>query len=154
MTDTILIWAHAHIAANPLPDFTVYDPDGLPQLERWYIVPRNDTQNVYLHRFLRSDDGRALHDHRGNNKSWLLEGCYRERLADGSAVLRWPGDIVERLAATPHRVEILDGQPAISLFFIGPIVRDWGFYCPDRWVPWQEFVTVVPGGNGIGQGCG
>lgn len=30
-----------------------------PYLLRWYIIPLN----VYLHKFMRSDDDRALHDH-------------------------------------------------------------------------------------------
>jgi hypothetical protein len=145
-------WAQAYIAARPEPDFTVLN-DGLPQLQRWYVVPRNDVRNVYLHRFLRSDEARAQHDHRGDNTSWLLEGDYLEHLGDVK-VLRHAGDVVERRAAAPHRIELLDDRPVISLFFIGPVVRDWGFHCPTGWRPWQEFVSVDGRTNDIGRGCG
>ncbi len=149
---TVLDWAHFYIASRE-PDFTVLNA-GRVYLQRWYVVPRNDTMNVYLHRFLMSDDDRALHDHRGNNRSWLLEGEYLEHLDDGRCVTRYQGETIDRRATDMHRVELVNG-PVISLFFIGPIVRDWGFMCPEgRWVPWQDFVSVVPGGNDIGRGCG
>lgn len=140
--------------AHPEPSFTVFQ-NGRPYLQRWFIVPRNDLMNVYLHRFLQSDDDRGLHDHRGDNRSILLEGQYREHFDDGSVHLRRTGEVVHRRAADLHRVELIDDLPTVSLFFIGPTVRNWGFKCPDgRWIPWQEFVEIVPGGNALGKGCG
>lgn len=151
-----LAWARLLIAIRPAPDFTVF-AGGKPQLQRWYVVPRNDVMNVYLHRFLLSDEHRALHDHRGDNRSWVLDGEYTEVLGDVNGIereriIRRAGDVVDRRATDPHRV-IVD-QPTISLFFIGPITRDWGFYCPRGFVLWEEFVKVVPGGNDLGVGCG
>lgn len=148
----VLRWAETLMLSRP-PDFHVWTPEGELQLERWYVVPRNDVANVYLHRFLRSD--RTLHNHRGDNRSWLLTGRYRERLETGDSRLLVAGDVVERRAADPHFVELIDDEPAISLFFIGPIVRDWEFICPDgRRVPWRDYVEIVPGGNVQGRGCG
>lgn len=142
-------WAARYIEAHPAPDFTIGDN----QLQRWFVVPRNPFANVYLHRFLRSDDDRALHDHPWDNRSWVLSGCYVEHLQDGSTITRFEGDIVERKAIEAHRVELVTG-PAITLFFTGPIIRSWGFYCPKGWVPWRWFVDVHEGGNRRGQGCG
>lgn len=152
--DDLLVWARKYMLEQPDPDFIVLQ-NGEPYLQRWYIVPRNDLMNVYLHRFLRSDDDRGLHNHRGDNRSILLEGQYLEHLDDGSVHLRSAGDVIRREAADFHRVELVGGAPIVSLFFIGPTVRDWGFKCPDgRYVPWQEYVEVVPGGNTSGKGCG
>lgn len=49
-----------------------------PYLLRWWVIPRNPVFNVYLHRFMRSDDDRALHDHPWSNLSILLRGSYGE----------------------------------------------------------------------------
>lgn len=154
----MVAWANAHIAAHPRPDFTVFARDR-PQLQRWYVVPRNDVRNVYLHRFLASDEDRAPHDHRGDNVSWVIDGEYDEHVFGVEGVLsrverRRAGDVVSRAATLLHRVELVDDRPALSLFFIGPIVRDWGFRCPDRWMSYEEFISVVPGGNAVGRGCG
>ena len=50
------------IATKRHPDFIVGGKDN-PYLLRWFVIPRNPVFNIYLHRFLRSDDDRALHDH-------------------------------------------------------------------------------------------
>jgi len=132
-------------------DFTI-GPEHDPQVHRWWVVPRNPVSNVYLHRFYRSDDDRALHDYPWDNVSWLLSGEYLEHLGDGSTITRHEGDVVRRAAADPHRVELVTG-PVLSLFFTGPIIRSWGFYCPNSWRHWREFVSTYPGGNLRGRGC-
>lgn len=151
--DGVRSWALDYIAAHPEPDFHIGPADD-HQLQRWFVVPRNPFNNVYLHRFLRSDDDRALHDHPWDNRSWVLSGQYVEVTQDGSRVIRKEGDVVERRAIEAHRVELIDGVPAVTLFFTGPVRRNWGFYCPKGWVPWREFVDVHDGGNRRGQGCG
>jgi len=122
-----------------------------PYLKRWYILPRNRWFNIYLHQFLRDDDDRALHDHPSDNVSILLRGRYREHCRDGSYD-RSVGDVVRRVADKPHRVQLLT-RTCWTLFVTGPRKRVWGFHCPKRWVPWQEFVDQNDSGN-IGKGCG
>ena len=144
-------WALSLIAANPVPDFFVGQPDD-HQLQRWFIVPRNTESNVYLHRFLRSDDNRALHDHPWANRSWILSGEYVEVMR-GSSVTRHEGELTWwRPATLAHRVELVSG-PVVTLFFTGPVTREWGFHCPGGWRHWREFVEELPGGNHIGRGC-
>lgn len=123
-------------------------------LERWFIVPRNDVMNFYLHRFLGSDDDRAMHDHRGDNTSWVIDGTYLEYFRRGEyaedgtllgherehARVVEAGTRVTRRAEDFHRIELLDGRPVISLSQIGPTSRpSWGFDCPSGWVDWREF---------------
>src|SRR5690606_8416676 len=71
------------------PDFIVGadNPEG-PYLERWYLLPRNRVLNVYLHRFLRDDDDRALHDHPWAWLSLLLQGSYVEHTIDAGGIHR------------------------------------------------------------------
>lgn len=123
---------------------------GVNYLSRWHVIPRNPLFNVYLHKFLGSDDERALHDHPWVNCSIVLKGSYREHTKQGSP-LRRRGSIVLRRATAAHRLEVVHG-PVWTLFITGPRIRAWGFHCPQGWVHWRRFTK--PGDKGqIGQGC-
>lgn len=141
-------WAQSVIDSRA-PDFVI----GNDYLRRWWIVPRNESANVYLHYMLHSDDDRALHDHPWPNISVLIAGRYFEHLPDGSVVERKAGDVVTREATDAHRLELVDGETAISLFLTGPKVREWGFHCPNGWKVWTEFVDMTNTGQ-VGPGCG
>lgn len=148
----------SRVARRPA-DFTI-GGDGDPYLRRWYVIPRNRFFNVYLHEFVRSDDDRALHDHPWWNCSVVLRGMYLEHLQDGRIVARREGRVVFRRPATAHRVELIESSLADgsmrhvwSLFLTGPRIREWGFHCPQGWVPWQKFVALTADGNAVGKGC-
>lgn len=153
LSDTLYRWRKWAVGWLHLgPHFTVGDKDS-PYLYRWYIIPRFDFLSVYVHKFLRDDD-RALHDHPWKSMSLLFCGKYIEVSADGkerefkAPVIIWRPD-----AASPHRIKLIDGKPAWTLFIAGRRERDWGFHCPLGWVPWQKFVEKTPGGNTTGKGC-
>lgn len=130
------------------PDFIIGDN----YLRRWWIVPRNEWCSVYLHEILHSDDDRALHDHPWANRSFLISGSYIEHTPEGTFQYN-AGDTVERAATALHRLEVIPGQRAVSLFITGPAVREWGFACPQGWIPWREFVDARDTGK-VGRGCG
>ena len=130
------------------PDFVIGDD----YLRRWWVIPRNEGCNVYLHEIRKSDDDRALHDHPWENTSYLLIGGYIEHTPEGRFI-RSAGDIVQRPANALHRLEVVPGTSCISLFITGPKVRDWGFACPQGWVPWHEFTDPTDSSK-IGRGCG
>jgi hypothetical protein len=132
------------------PHFVVGPPER-PYLLRWYVLPRNPWFNVYLHRFLRDDDDRALHDHPWPSLSLLLAGRYIEHTATGRREYR-TGNLVRRGAEHAHRIELPGGKPAWTLFVTGPRVREWGFHCPRGWVHWRKFVAETDHGN-TGLGC-
>ena len=136
------------------PDFIVGDPKN-PYLLRWWILPRNRFFNIYLHKFLRDDDARALHDHPYFSISIILKGCYFEQLfAYPQAVKktysmlkffrfkkRVAGQVIFRRASTAHKIILKNKKPCWSLFITGPRVREWGFYYPEGWRPWRDFVS-------------
>lgn len=135
-------------------DFIIGKEDS-PYLLRWWIIPRNRWFNIYLHKIVRSDDDRALHDHPWWNCSIILKGGYQEVMP---SKIRWraPGSITFRPAKAAHRL-ILHGHCCWSLFITGPKFREWGFHCPNGWRPWQVFVSTDdgPGNPGrAGRGCG
>lgn len=143
--------------AMTAPDFVVGDMSD-PYLLRWYLLPRNRFLNAYLHEFWRSDDDRALHDHPWPSVSISLQGHYLEHeIKEGGIhkeTFRQPGDIVFRSARRAHRIELLSGDRARTLFITGPRTRQWGFHCPHAgWVPWRAFVANTEDGNRVGKGC-
>ncbi|MDO8421137.1 MAG: hypothetical protein Q7S99_03150 [Parvibaculum sp.] len=136
------------------PDFIIGGAVN-PQLNRWFVVPRNAFGNIYLHQILRSDDDTALHDHPWFNISIVLQGFYWEYVAgEYRPKLRRAGSIVFRRATVAHRLELGDtNTPCWTLFITGPRIREWGFHCPKGWRPWQEFVDARDIGA-VGRGCG
>lgn len=132
---------------NRAPDVVIGDD----YLRRWWVIPRNESVNVYLHDIRKSDDDRAPHDHPWANTSYLLFGSYIEHTPEGSFVRR-AGDVVTRPAEALHRLEVIPGERAVSLFITGPKLRDWGFQCEHGWVHWEDFTSAD--GTRTGAGCG
>lgn len=133
------------------PHFVIGGEDN-PYLLRWFVIPRNSFVNCYLHKFLRSDDDRALHDHPWPFLSWVLRGEYIEHTQTKTALrTRW--SLAYRPAATAHRVQLLRNertgreQPVWTLIVTGRNGRPWGFYCPRGWVHWEKFDSQ----NGCGE---
>lgn len=72
------------------PDFVVGEPEN-PYLLRWYIIPKNRFFNIYLHKFCRSDDDRALHNHPWAwNLSIIIKGSYIEHMPKNPATFGKP----------------------------------------------------------------
>lgn len=138
------------------PDFVIGGAER-PYLLRWWLIPRNPVFNVYLHRFLRSDDDRALHDHPWANCSVLLRGAYTEHtIAAGGIehrqVLQAGAVRLRPSGRFAHRIELHDG-PCWTLFITGPRYRQWGFHCPEQgWIHWKDF-TAPSDIGAIGKGC-
>src|SRR5580692_360411 len=87
------------------PDFYIGGKDN-PYLLRWHVIPRNRFFNIYLHKFLRDDDDRALHDHPLGSCSIILKGGYWEHQPDGLKLLRKPARPYFRRATQAHRIEL------------------------------------------------
>lgn len=144
--DDLAKWAETIMAREP--DFVIGDN----YLRRWWVIPRNEFCSVYLHEINASDDDRAFHDHPWENTSIVLAGSYIEHTPDGVFV-RNAGDTVSRPADALHRLEIEPGERALTLFITGPVIREWGFACPQGWRHWRDFVDARDKGK-IGSGCG
>jgi hypothetical protein len=133
------------------PDFII-GPKEDPYLRRWWVIPRNRWFNIYLHQILRDDDDRALHDHPWWNLSFILRGGYIEHTPGGRR-FRGVRSLTLRKPTALHRLTLVANIPTWTLFITGPVVRVWGFACPQGWVPWQQFVDDRDNGQ-VGRGCG
>ena len=115
-------------------------------MRRWMLVPWNRRLNVYLHRFMRDDDDRALHDHPADNVSILLKGSYREHTPDGVLVRSAP-QVIFRKAEAQHRIELIDGKNVWTIFVAFRKRREWGFHCAQGWKHWKAFTSKNQGCN-------
>lgn len=141
-------WFVRH-ALDKAPDFVVGDAAD-PYLLRWFITPRGDQGGVYLHYFRHDDDDRAPHDHPYDSVSVVLSGEYREHRPDHPPRTIRAGEVVNRPAPYPHRLEVI--KRGFTLFIMGPRVREWGFECGGGWRHWTRFVDRE-NPSAVGPGC-
>lgn len=152
--------AQVYAATHP-PDFIIGEPEN-PYMLRWWWLPRNRFFNIYLHKMLKDDDDRALHDHPWPSLSHMVSGeiieHYQVAVAGVGAYTETrkltAGQWVWRGAKFAHRLAVppQDDIP-MTIFITGPRVRDWGFHCPKGWRHWQDFVSSEGKGQ-VGRGCG
>lgn len=125
-------------------------PEADPYLVRWIAI-QTPWFSVYLHKLVRSDYEKALHDHPWGFVSFILTGYAEEVCTEDAAGLHWttefhhPGDLLFRRAGHRHRVIIPDKSiPGWTLVLTGPRSRKWGFWPKDRrgayrWCHWKQF---------------
>jgi len=118
-------------------------------LSRWWLIPRNKFFNIYIHKFGRSDDDRALHDHPWFSVSFLLKGEMIEHHFNGKRHIPWLWPVF-RTAKFAHRLELVK-SPVWTIFITGPRIRTWGFHCPNGWRHWKKFTSE--NGSSVGAGC-
>jgi len=97
---------------NKRPADLVIGHEGDWYLHRWYVLPQSRRwPNVMIHRYTRSDDDRAHHDHPWANVTFVLKGELIEhrgkQAGDEAAAALKQGDLVLRGAETAHRIELL-----------------------------------------------
>ena len=135
------------------PDIVIGDN----YLHRWYIIPRNRFFNVYLHKIMKDDDDRALHDHPWWSVSFLIRGRMGERYwfhNKDRERFRWIPFLIPVFRPAngyAHRLIIFD-SPVWTIFITGKRVREWGFWCPKGWKHWRDYTTGERGEK-IGVGC-
>lgn len=135
--------------------------DGQLYMIRYRFLPES-WPGLRVHKILRSDGGRDLHDHPFTFISFILKGGYYEYRDDGSKTWYGPGSVVYRKAETLHRLELpqkfetlklagVDGysftsfvptgeeQPAWTFVLRGPYRRTWGFQVGDNWINYQDY---------------
>jgi hypothetical protein len=135
------------------PDLII-GPKEAPQTLRWHLFRWRGFQ-IALHRWVRSDNDRALHDHTAGNISILLTGRYLEVFSHSWEPLCWKlrRRFVPyyRKADTPHRVFLHEG-PIWTLWIRFAPWRQWGFYCPKGWRHWRQYTDERDMGL-VGRGC-
>lgn len=133
----------------------VIGTDDAPYMSRWTVASLGPFR-LRVHRFHRSDDDRAKHDHPWWSVSVALEGEAVDRRQDDRARAIRPGTVFVRSPAYAHWIEVPEGREALTLFLTGPRVREWGFLCPSGWRRWQDYAAPTDRGGAsgrVGVGC-
>ena len=135
-TSTIVVMHRMDITASNHPEAGVY-------LRRWYIF-RCPLGGVMLHKIMREDLDRELHDHPWAFFSIVLRGGYvQEEFANTRGDVRFRR--IETANWMPHgvahRIAWLLRHPTWTLVFTGPKRSSWGFFTADGWVPWREWTA-------------
>ena len=110
-------------------------PNDEPYLERYHLLSLPFGIHIYLHRFVASDPGRALHNHPWRSAlSLVLSGRYHETRLDNP---HRGGRLHNRLVSAGHinyisgriyhRINLQPGEEAWSLFIHSASHRSWGF---------------------------
>lgn len=116
---------------------------GTPLMIRW-ILFRCEAWGIFVHKFVKSDDARNLHDHPWPFVAWIIKGGYVEihdHTTDGKIVHvdRFAGSILVRPAEWRHRVVLGLGKPSWSLVLVGRRSRQWGFFTEKGWCHWRRY---------------
>lgn len=148
--------------------FPIKTPDGGVYMDRQWIIERDQSPlgwGARIHRIMRSDEDRHLHDHPWHNVSVILEGGYIELMPNDTmvldalpepmrsqvrdkagepliAIVRKPGDVIYREDVTRHRLIIPNSGHATSLFLVGPKTQEWGFYTEKGKVLWTDYLEA------------
>lgn len=122
-----------------------------PYLIRYYLLfkdrPRWFPFNVVLHKICKSDIP-ILHDHPWPWATIILKGGYMEHVpGDGDWYLpvkkcwRGAGNFRFRRSKDLHWLELVNGNPCWTLFFMGKRCRDWGFLKDGEWIESEKFLA-------------
>jgi hypothetical protein len=124
-----------------------------PYLERYYVFLKDRKRfpfNIFVHKFLKSDPD-DVHDHPWPYFTVILKGGYWEWIPvfdlrgakiHEYCVWRRPGSFRFAGAETYHRIELDPAVTCWTLFMPGIKQRDWGFLVKNKWVQWQEYLTM------------
>jgi hypothetical protein len=137
--------------AATLPVSHILNEDG-PYLDRYTLQTYPDGSHLYLHHFRSSDARGELHNHPWGGHSLILAGGYREERRwsvdrvngieyEIQTTTHRPGDFVDLMPNTFHRIELLDVEAGCwTLFHTGPYCQSWGFWnrATGVFTPWRE----------------
>lgn len=118
---------------------------------RWTDVPTGHIVRLHLlktpwfaidlHWLINPDPENHLHDHPVSFLSIILHGSYVElRSLMGQKVFqyhRWFNYISAEYNDC-HRIVGVD-KNTLTLCFMGPKIREWGFHVKDHWVYWKDY---------------
>lgn len=107
---------------------------------------------VCLHWINKPDAEPWLHDHPVSFLSIVLRGGYAELRASGDGdighkVHRW-FNFVRAHRADRHRI-IFARKNTLTLCFMGPKEREWGFHMPEGWVMWKDYYARLRSGENM-----
>lgn len=111
---------------------------------------------VYVHEIHRPDRDRHVHDHPWTFATFILSGGYTEVAVPvrdavmlaamgttNSTRRMWRRFTFHRFPRDhAHFIDSISGR-LITFVFVGRRAQDWGFYTPDGFVAWREYISAT-----------
>ena len=121
-----------------------------PLLTRYYLFLKERKHfpfNVFLHKFHKGDPG-DVHDHPWPYATLILKGGYYEytpnfehgKMFGETKHWRGPGHWRICSANSYHRIELVLGITAWTLFMPGPQRQEWGFLVSNKWIHNDQYL--------------
>lgn len=127
-------------------------------MERYWVTddPKGapiDLMAQRVHHILRADRDAHYHDHPWENFTLVLDGWLTERVPQDQLqdpkldathyiyTTHRAGAVIHRQAHTRHRITEVSHGGVWTLFTMGHWEKDWGFYTPDGFVYWREYLN-------------
>jgi hypothetical protein len=122
-----------------------------PLLTRYYLFLKERKSfpfNVFLHKFHKGDPG-DVHDHPWPYATLILKGGYYEWVPKFNSkkemigeIRHWRGPGHFRICSSNsyHRIELVPGITAWTLFMPGPHKREWGFLVNNKWTHNEQYL--------------
>lgn len=138
-------------------------PDGSVYMERYWLFnpyPANSSGkrawwkfpiSIRLHRIMRPDGDRHLHDHPWNARTFILRGWYVEkRPCTPTPEYDYTDDFYQRKAGDTaalnfgeyHRITQVSDGGVWTLFVTGKYRGTWGFDVDGVKVPWRRYLGL------------
>lgn len=93
---------------------------------------------ICVHWIRKPDPEPWVHDHPVTFLSIILRGWYRDLRQWGERTNRW----FNWIRATDFHSIIACDPRTVTLCFMGPKVREWGFWTPTGWVYWRDYYAA------------
>ncbi len=107
---------------------------------------------ICLHWIQKPDREPWLHDHPVSFLSIILRGGYAEyrRRSDGRLrlLVHTLFNFIRASETDVHRI-VLTRANTLTLCFMGPKTREWGFHMPEGWVGWKEYYARLKAGENM-----
>lgn len=120
----------------------IRDGQGVLYLRRW-ILASLFGYRLMLHKIVRADHDRCLHDHPWGFIGIILKGGYTEQLPNNVFRTNKAPCFINRWNPTfTHRIDKLLAPSSWTLLITGPYRKTWGFFTPKGWMEWKEFLGL------------
>lgn len=100
--------------------------------------------SIRVHHILREDEGRDMHDHPWNARTFILRGWYFEDRegSEGRVLRSWriPGDTAKLRFGEFHRITAVSRGGVWTLFITWRYRGEWGFKVDGHKVPWRKYL--------------
>lgn len=161
----VVDWLIARAMKTPYTHIT--GPDGTVYMERYWLFnpyPADSSGkrewwrfpiSIRLHRIMRKDSDRHLHDHPWNARTFILRGWYVERRRaskyDDVGVrmeTRHAGETAKLGFGEFHKITYVggtcfgEGDGVWTLFITGKYRGTWGFLVDGAKVPWKKYLGI------------